>query len=308
MDKKNISSEIISAKTSSAFERWHLPSFDEEDAAEKESETVEEEADQVIIEEVELEEVQPLTIEEVETVRQDAYNEGFAAGEKEGFHSGQLRAHKETEAAMAPRLQALEQIMQQLFEPIAQQDQALEKTMLELVQLISQQVIQRELELDSSQISQVLRDALKLLADEGEQVRVYLNPQDFDQVKALRERNEESWRIVEDENLAPGGCRVEAAQTRIDATIETRLKTLTQQLLEQQRTLQAEPISADDIQDFDLQAAPIAAEMPEELEETEVPEELQANEVDAMDEADEPDENLGEVEPEVAVIEEENQI
>lgn len=260
MDKKKLSSEIISVSTSSAFERWDLPSFDtEQSAIDTEDESSEPENDEVEVEEVELEEVQPLTIEEVEAVRQDAYNEGFSAGEKDGFHSGQLKAQKEIEAAMAPRLQALEKIMQQLFEPIAQQDQALEHCMLELVQLISQQVIQRELQLDSTQIGQVLREALKLLADENEQVKIYLHPQDFEQIKAIRERHEERWRIIEDEELSPGGCRVEAAQTRIDATIETRLKTLTQQLLEQKRTLQAEPVSADDIQEFDLQPEPVAA-------------------------------------------------
>lgn len=260
MDKKKLSSEIISVSTSSAFERWDLPSFDaEQSAIDTEDESSDPEIDEVEVEEVELEEVQPLTIEEVEAVRQDAYNEGFAAGEKDGFHSGQLKAHKETEAAMAPRLQALEKIMQQLFEPIAQQDQALEHCMLELVQLISQQVIQRELQLDSTQIGQVLREALKLLADEDEQVKIYLHPQDFEQIKTMRERHEERWRIIEDEELSPGGCRVEAAQTRIDATIETRLKTLTQQLLEQKRTLQAEPVSADDIQEFDLQPEPVEA-------------------------------------------------
>lgn len=284
MDKKKLSSEIISASASSVFERWDLPSFDAAGSViEKEDEAAGQETDEVEVEEVELEEIQPLTIEEVEAVRQDAYNEGFAAGEKDGFHSGQLKAHKEIEAAMAPRLQALEKIMRQLFEPIAQQDQALEHIMLELVQLISQQVIQRELQLDSTQISQVLREALKLISDEGEQVKIYLHPQDFEQIKALRERNEESWRIFEDEELSPGGCRVEAAQTRIDATIETRLKTLTQQLLEQQRTLQAEPVSADDIQEFDLQAAPEAVE-PEPEPEAE--------------------QSMGETEPEVAPTEE----
>lgn len=292
MDKKKLSSEIISASTSSAFERWDLPSFDtEQSAIDTEDESSEPENDEVEVEveEVELEEVQPLTIEEVEAVRQDAYNEGFSAGEKDGFHSGQLKAQKEIEAAMAPRLQALEKIMQQLFEPIAQQDQALEHCMLELVQLISQQVIQRELQLDSTQIGQVLREALKLLADENEQVKIYLHPQDFEQIKAMRERHEERWRIIEDEELSPGGCRVEAAQTRIDATIETRIKTLTQQLLEQKRTLQAEPVSADDIQEFDLQPEPVAAVESVEPEPEPEPEAEQS---------------IGETEPEVAPTEE----
>jgi flagellar assembly protein FliH len=34
------------------------------------------------MEEVPLEEVQPLTLEELESIRQEAYNEGFATGER----------------------------------------------------------------------------------------------------------------------------------------------------------------------------------------------------------------------------------
>lgn len=257
MDKKDIDSEIISAESASDFVRWSFPSFDEaavnvverEDEPEVEAEP---EIEETVVE-VEVEEVQPLTIEEVEAVRQDAYNEGFSVGEKDGFRSGQLKAQKEAEAALAPRLKALESIMQQLFEPIAQQDTELEKTMLQMVQIIATQVIQRELKTDSSQILHVLREALKLIPLDGGQVKIFLNPQDFDQVKTLRDRHEESWKLAEDESLLPGGCRVETTHTRVDASMETRLKTLTQQLLEQQRTLQATPLDADDIQEFSLE-------------------------------------------------------
>ena len=63
-----------------------------------------------------------------------------------------------------------------------------------------------------------MREALKLLPLGVDNVRLYINPQDFEQVKALRERHEETWRIVEDEALLPGGCRVETEHSRIDAT------------------------------------------------------------------------------------------
>lgn len=265
MDKKKLDSDIISADNAPAFVRWDLPSFDEGTPNVVEREDVcapvqePEEVEQTVVE-VEIEEVQPLTLEEVEAVRQDAYNEGFAVGEKDGFRSGQLKAQKEVEAALAPRLKALEAIMQQLFEPIAHQDAELEQAMLEMVQIIATQVIQRELQLDSSHIVHVLREALKLVPLDGGQIKLFVNPQDFEQIKALRERHEENWRIVEDEELLPGGCRVEATHTRVDASMETRLKTLTQQLLEQQRSLQAEPLEADDVQAFSLQPEPVVEE------------------------------------------------
>lgn len=281
MPKKDTDSELIRSGKGPAFSRWQLPSFDadalnvisaqepEPDEPEEELlEPVEPEPEpelEVEVEEIELEEVQPITLEEVEAIRQDAYNEGFATGEKEGFQAGQLRAQQEAEAALKPRLQALESLMQQLFEPINQQDQAIEHMLLELVSMVSKEVVQHELKLSSAQISRVLREAMKLLPLDDGQVRIHVNPQDFATIKSLRERHEADWRILEDEELLPGGCRVETLHSQIDASIETRLHTLAQQLLEQRRQLQAEPIAADQHQEFDLTPEPIQAGLEAEI-------------------------------------------
>ncbi|MGV8918275.1 MAG: flagellar assembly protein FliH [Pseudomonas sp.] len=215
-------SDLIRAKDVGGFDVWSLPSFDphQELPPEPEPEPV---AEPLEMEEVPLDEVQPLTLEELESIRQEAYNEGFATGEKEGFHSTQLRVRQEAEVALAAKLGSLEQLMVSLFEPIAEQDSQIEKSMVELVGHITRQVIQRELSVDSNLIGRVLRDSLKLLPMGAQNVRIFINPQDFAQVKALRERHEETWRIVEDDTLQAGGCRVETEHSRIDATIETRL-------------------------------------------------------------------------------------
>lgn len=234
-------SELIRARDVEGFDVWALPSFDPEPPEpEPEPEEVQEE-----IEEVPLEEVQPLTLEELESIRQEAYNEGFATGEKEGFHSTTLKVRQEAEVALTAKLQALEQLMANLFEPIAEQDTQIEKTLVELVRHITRQVIQRELAMDSTQIEHVMREALKLLPLGVGNVRLYVNPQDFEQVKSLRERHEESWRIVEDEALLPGGCRVETEHSRIDASMETRIAQAMNQLSDQLHEQSLHPAAAD---------------------------------------------------------------
>jgi flagellar assembly protein FliH len=247
-------SELIRAKDLKGVDVWALPSFDpeveapepveEQQASEQPLEDVSEQA-QVESEEVALEDVKPLTLDELEAIRQDAYNEGFTAGEKDGFHAGQLKAKQEADLALAVKMAGLEQLMTQLFEPIAGQDQQLEEAMVSLLGQMVRQVIQRELATDSSQIRQVLSEALKLLPMGTGNIRIHLNPQDFELIKALRERHEESWRILEDASLLPGGCRVESELSRIDATVETRLNQAIKQLFEQQREQLAHPLEAD---------------------------------------------------------------
>jgi flagellar assembly protein FliH len=262
---KEAPSELIRARDIGAFDRWALPSFDEhaEAAPSPPAGEVSAAATEAAqgsapgdVEDVALEDVKPLTLDELEAIRQDAYNEGFATGEKDGFRAGQLKAKQEADAALASKLAGLEQLMSQLFEPIAEQDQQLEVALINLVSHMTRQVIQRELSSDSSQIRQVLREALKLLPMGANNVRIHLNPQDFEMAKALRERHEESWKILEDESLLPGGCRVESEHSRIDASIETRLSQALKQLFEQQREQATQPLAADLHLDLDGPHAP----------------------------------------------------
>ncbi|MBK5530751.1 flagellar assembly protein FliH [Pseudomonas sp. TH06] len=258
--------DLIRARDVRGFESWALPSFDPpkpEPEPEPEPEPPE-------MEEVPLEEVQPLTLEELESIRQEAYNEGFGIGEKEGFHSATLKVRQEAEVALAAKLASLEQLMSNLFEPIAEQDTQIEKSLVDLVQHITRQVIKRELAIDSSQIEHVMRDALKLLPLGVENVRLYVNPQDFAQAKALRERHEESWRIVEDEALMPGGCRVETAHSRIDASIETRVTQVMDKLFDQLHEQALHPAAPD-----------LSLDLPEDVKPAAEPEEPLADTADA---------------------------
>ena len=100
MSSKEPPSELIRAKDLKGVDVWALPSFDPEvetpEPSEEElaSEQPIDASDQATAEseEVALEDVKPLTLDELEAIRQDAYNEGFATGEKDGFHAGQLKA------------------------------------------------------------------------------------------------------------------------------------------------------------------------------------------------------------------------
>ena len=145
--------------------------------------------------------------------------------------------------------------MGNLFDPIAEQDSQLEKSMVGLVQHIARQVIQRELVLDSSQIEAVMREALAAAPGRRQCAAVH-QPQDFEQVKALRERHEETWRIVEDASLQPGGCRVETEHSRIDATVETRISQIMAKLFDQLHEQALHPAEPDLSVDLDATDAP----------------------------------------------------
>ncbi|MGO0684663.1 flagellar assembly protein FliH [Pseudomonas fulva] len=246
--KEHHPSDLIRARDLEGVDVWTLPSFDPQPAHEPEPEPVEVEEE---VEEVPLEDVQPLTLEELEAIRQDAYNEGFATGERDGFHSTQLKVRQEADEALKAKLASLEKLMTHLMEPIAEQDTQIERTLVHLVSHMARQVIGRELTSDSSQITQVLREALKRLPMGADNIRIHLNPQDFELAKALRERHEEQWRLLEDSSLLPGGCRIETAHSRIDATMETRIEKTVAQLFDQMHDHSLHPAAPDVSVDLD---------------------------------------------------------
>lgn len=246
--KNKTEGELIRGASLDAFSRWNLPSFDEAshqiplEAEQPEEPEVVEVAEDVV---EEVEAPRPFTVDELEQIRAEAYNEGFSTGEKDGFHAGQIKGLQEARLKSEARLAELESLMAQLMDPLKDQDEQIEDMLLKLVETMARQVIQRELRTDSSQIVQVLRGALKALPMGSGNIRIYLNPADFEAVKALRERHEESWRLLEDDDLLPGGCRVETEHSQLDATLETRLAMAVERLFDARREHRAHPLEPD---------------------------------------------------------------
>ncbi len=102
-------------------------------------------------------------LDELEQIREEAYNEGFSAGEKDGFHAGQLKGQQEARNALEARLGEFEQLMGQLMAPLQQQDELIEDMLLVLLEHMLRQLLQREVLIDRSQVVTVLRGALKAL-------------------------------------------------------------------------------------------------------------------------------------------------
>ncbi|MDH5230194.1 MAG: FliH/SctL family protein, partial [Gammaproteobacteria bacterium] len=93
---------------------------------------------------------------------------------------------------------------------------------------VARHLVRRELKFDPGQVIAAVRQAVSVLPISARDVRVYLHPDDAvlvrDALSIGDSNNEERrWRVVEDASLTRGGCNIESDNSRIDATIETRL-------------------------------------------------------------------------------------
>lgn len=239
----NDSSDEKPPKDLTAWERWEMPLLDEQgNEVPREEERV----------------VKPLTVAELEAIREAAreeghqeghdagYQEGLRKGKEEGRaegrKEGQAAGHKqglekaeaETRKSIETKLSELESLMGELLAPIERHQDELESALVNLAIVLARAVIHRELTVDSSQIRNVVTDAVNSLPATRENVKIRINPSDHDWVREVAGRLDAEVAVVEDATIMAGGCEVETRHSLVDYTVEKRFQKTVQAMLEQQ--------------------------------------------------------------------------
>jgi flagellar assembly protein FliH len=109
--------------------------------------------------------------------------------------------------------------------PFKHLDQSVEHALADLSVKIAKQILHREIELDSGQVTAAVKAAVAALPIASQNVKLYLNPEDADLVSFNLGLGESpsAWTIIEDASITRGGCKVETEISYVDATVENRL-------------------------------------------------------------------------------------
>jgi flagellar assembly protein FliH len=188
-------SSLASSKSQrTAYQRWELDSFDVQQ---------DEQAPEVV--------VLP-SVTQLELLQLQAREQGYADGYREG-----------TEQAATER-QQLQQIVAALSEELQQFDQRVADELLGLALAISKQVVRQALKLHPELILTVINEVLVKLPLSHQRARLILHPDDAMIVrKNMGERLQQSnWDIFESGEMTRGGCRLDAIECEVDATLERR--------------------------------------------------------------------------------------
>ncbi|WP_144822259.1 flagellar assembly protein FliH [Marinobacter piscensis] len=242
-DNYSKSARRIPKEELTAYERWELPLLDEQ-------------GNEVVREEERT--VKPLTAADIAEIRQAAHEDGFnegrdkgleqghtegyeqghkeglEAGFSEGKANGQSEGYEATRTEVAERLERLEQLMGELVLPIGRHQDEIETSLLNLTQALARAVVYRELAMDSSQIQQLVHRAVEALPSTADNVRIYVHPDDYNDVKEVAGQLETSASVNEDAGVSAGGCRVETLNSLVDFTVEKRFERAVEGLLEQE--------------------------------------------------------------------------
>jgi flagellar assembly protein FliH len=124
--------------------------------------------------------------------------------------------------------------MGELLVPIQRHEDEIETALVNLTTVLARAVLYRELSLDSSQISAVVKKALSSLPSTSENVRIHIHPDDYQFVDEVAERFEAKTSVVEDSAIMRGGCKLETRHSLVDFTIEKRFQKAVQDMLSQE--------------------------------------------------------------------------
>ena len=159
----------------------------------------------------------------LEQGREAGHREGFERGIEDGKAIGREEGRLQGLKAFDEAAQPLDQLVER-FERFRQDfEQARREQLLELVQKVSKQVIRCELTLHPTQLLSLAEEALAAMPDDQQDVRILLNPDECARIKELAPERAAAWRLVPDDKLALGECRVITAESEADIGCQQRL-------------------------------------------------------------------------------------
>jgi flagellar assembly protein FliH len=166
--------------------------------------------------------LRPQTVEEMQAMQQQARDEAYQEGLKRGLADMQAKAKKLVDALnFAAR-------------PLQQLDDDVVKQLTELSITLARMLLKKECCTDATHIHALIHEALDFLPVSSRNIRVRLNPADMDLLnQAGIDTKKQDWQCIADRGISQGGCQIETDTSHIDATVETRLQQLVDQLLEQ---------------------------------------------------------------------------
>ncbi len=166
----------------------------------------------------------------VSSSQKNSYDAKLKSGYEEGLNQA-----KQT---ISEYQQTFDAIFSSFDNSLKMFDEDVINSITQLAVSISKQIIRRELQINSEQVVSVVREAIKLLPLEKNQLTIHLNPSDTAVVQKVfnQDETENSFSFVEDPSIQRGGCKLSTDDSIIDATIDSQVAQIAAKLLGSQRT------------------------------------------------------------------------
>lgn len=215
-------SDVIPKEKQSAYQRWEMTSFGDENPGSSKASQQNSEASIAAANAAATAQMANIAAmaRQIEESRAQAHAEGYANGMEEGRAAGltEGRALAEQE-----RL-SLREIAEAFGTEVAQANELIANDMLDLSLDLAKAMLKTALNVRPELIIPLVREAIHYLPTLQQPTLLHLHPDDATIVATHMgdELNTAGWRVIEDPHMDRSGCRVETVTNQIDATTPTR--------------------------------------------------------------------------------------
>lgn len=212
---------VIPKEDLAAYKRWSVDSFDRKLPATNPASPSSPEKPETV--EAELVTTMGLpTVEDIQQINEAARTEGYQAG----FEEGRLAGKATLSNTINSELERFSTLIGNLQVSLAHMDQTIAEQVLDLALEVASQVIRSTITVRNEALLPVIREAIAALPLHHGHVMLHLNPTDANMVREQigEQLAQTGTQIVNDTEIAPGGCLIKAGTSEIDATLETRWK------------------------------------------------------------------------------------
>jgi flagellar assembly protein FliH len=225
----------IPAEQSREFSSWSLPDV-EDGQAPKTATAARDPGNQIV--------ARALTARQLEEITAQAQREGHAQGMKEGRVAGVAQGLDEGRIAarqeLTKQVEQLKSVIAQLLEPIANQEDDIERALTLLALDVARAVIDQTPALPAAELLPIVRRAVRELPVGARNIAVIVHPQ---QLELLRDCVEwpDNWQLQADSRVQLGGCKVATDQSLVDFSVELRFRQVAAALLAESASEPIEP-------------------------------------------------------------------
>lgn len=228
----------IPKEQQSAYQRWEMTSFGDNRPSTLARRIAAEEAAAAaaVPPSIDLPQIALPSVEELEAMREAARQDGYVQGLEEGRATGHAEGYadgaRQGKQQAEQELEHLRAIAATFSDAVNAADETIAGDVLELALRLARGMVRTAFDVRPELILEVVRDAIDRLPALQQPAVMTLNPEDAVLVREgmADELAKGGWRVVEDSQIARGGCKVETASNQIDAQAQARWQRLTHAL------------------------------------------------------------------------------
>lgn len=152
--------------------------------------------------------------------QQKGYDAGFQAGQEEGRQQGMLAGQQQQQ----PLTEHWQQLITEFQHSLDALDGVIASRLMQLALAAAKQVIGQSPVCDGSALLGQIQQLIHLEPVFSGKPQLRVHPDDYQQVEQQlgATLSQHGWRLVADDQLHPGGCKVNAEEGDLDASLATR--------------------------------------------------------------------------------------